>query len=96
LANLETLNTHFIHQGLPQPQRLQLLNQTAIQADELAACGCWRAPTGRKGKAMKPPTVSSSPVGGRTRQAQASQVLLAIKDTTSVSYTHAAAASMTT
>jgi hypothetical protein len=31
LANLETLNAHFIHQGLPQPQRLQLLNQTAIQ-----------------------------------------------------------------
>ncbi|MDR1709003.1 MAG: KilA-N domain-containing protein [Candidatus Accumulibacter sp.] len=31
LANLETLNAHFIHQGLQQPQRLQLLNQTAIQ-----------------------------------------------------------------
>lgn len=31
LANLETLNAHFIHQGLAQPERLKLLNQTAIQ-----------------------------------------------------------------
>jgi hypothetical protein len=31
LANLETLNAHFIHQGLSQPERLKLLNQTAIQ-----------------------------------------------------------------
>lgn len=30
LANLETLNAHFIHQGLAQPERLTLLNQTAI------------------------------------------------------------------
>jgi hypothetical protein len=30
LANLETLNAHFIHQDLAQPQRLKLLNQTAI------------------------------------------------------------------
>lgn len=30
LANLETLNAHFIHQGLPQPERLKILNQTAI------------------------------------------------------------------
>ena len=30
LANLETLNAHFIQQGLPQAERLQLLNQTAI------------------------------------------------------------------
>jgi hypothetical protein len=30
LANLETLNAHFIHQGLAQAQRLKLLNQTAI------------------------------------------------------------------
>lgn len=30
LANLETLNAHFIHQGLPQTERLALLNQTAI------------------------------------------------------------------
>ncbi|MFH1117170.1 MAG: KilA-N domain-containing protein [Pseudomonadota bacterium] len=30
LANLETLNAHFIHQGLPQSERLKLLNQTAI------------------------------------------------------------------
>lgn len=30
LANLETLNAHFIHQGLAQTQRLALLNQTAI------------------------------------------------------------------
>lgn len=30
LANLETLNAHFIQQGLPQAKRLQLLNQTAI------------------------------------------------------------------
>ena len=30
LANLETLNAHFIHQGLVQPERLTLLNQTAI------------------------------------------------------------------
>jgi len=30
LANLETLNAHFIHQGLAQTERLALLNQTAI------------------------------------------------------------------
>ncbi|HSV73112.1 MAG TPA: KilA-N domain-containing protein [Chthonomonadales bacterium] len=35
LANLETLNAHFIHQGLPQSERLQLLNQTAIQQMKL-------------------------------------------------------------
>lgn len=31
LANLETLNAHFIQQALPQSQRLELLNNTAIQ-----------------------------------------------------------------
>lgn len=31
LANLETLNAHFIQQELTQPERLQLLNNTAIQ-----------------------------------------------------------------
>lgn len=31
LANLETLNAHFIHQGLVQSERLKILNQTAIQ-----------------------------------------------------------------
>jgi len=31
LANLETLNAHFIQQNLPQSERLQLLNNTAIQ-----------------------------------------------------------------
>jgi hypothetical protein len=30
LANLATLNAHFIHQGLVQTERLTLLNQTAI------------------------------------------------------------------
>jgi hypothetical protein len=30
LANLETLNAHFIQQGFGQAERLQLLNQTAI------------------------------------------------------------------
>ena len=30
LANLETLNAHFIQQALPQSERLKLLNQTAI------------------------------------------------------------------
>ena len=30
LANLETLNAHFINQGLAQTERLALLNQTAI------------------------------------------------------------------
>lgn len=30
LANLETLNAHFIQQGLDQGERLRLLNQTAI------------------------------------------------------------------
>lgn len=30
LANLETLNAHFIQQGLDQAERLRLLNQTAI------------------------------------------------------------------
>lgn len=31
LANLENLNAHFIQEGLPQPERLTRLNQTAIQ-----------------------------------------------------------------
>jgi hypothetical protein len=31
LANLENLNAHFIKEGLPQPERLMRLNQTAIQ-----------------------------------------------------------------
>ena len=31
LANLETLNAHLIQQDLPQPERLKLLNKTAIQ-----------------------------------------------------------------
>lgn len=31
LANLETLNAHFIQQNLPQSERLKLLNNTAIQ-----------------------------------------------------------------
>lgn len=35
LANLETLNAHFIQQGLPQAQRLQTLNQTAIHQMQL-------------------------------------------------------------
>jgi hypothetical protein len=35
LANLETLNAHFIHQGLPQPERLKILNQTAIHQMKL-------------------------------------------------------------
>lgn len=35
LANLETLNAHFIHQGLPQGERLKILNQTAIHQMKL-------------------------------------------------------------
>lgn len=35
LANLESLNAHFIQQGLPQAERLKLLNQTAIQQMQL-------------------------------------------------------------
>jgi len=35
LANLETLNAHFIHQRLTQAERLALLNQTAIQQMKL-------------------------------------------------------------
>ncbi len=35
LANLESLNAHFIHKGLGQPERLTLLNQTAIQQMKL-------------------------------------------------------------
>jgi len=35
LANLETLNAHFIHQGQAQAERLTLLNQTAIQQMKL-------------------------------------------------------------
>ncbi len=31
LANLENLNAHFIQQGIKQSERLELLNQTAIQ-----------------------------------------------------------------
>ena len=35
LANLETLNAHFIHQGLAQAERLKLLNRTAIHQMKL-------------------------------------------------------------
>lgn len=35
LANLETLNAHFIHQGLPQAERLRILNKTAIHQMKL-------------------------------------------------------------
>jgi KilA-N domain len=35
LSNMETLNAHFIHQGLLQTERLTLLNQTAIQQMKL-------------------------------------------------------------
>jgi len=35
LANLETLNAHFIQQGIPQPQRLKMLNQSAIHQMKL-------------------------------------------------------------
>lgn len=35
LANLETLNTYFIDQGLAQAERLKLLNQTAIHRMKL-------------------------------------------------------------
>jgi hypothetical protein len=35
LANLETLNAHFIHQELPQAERLRILNQTAIHQMKL-------------------------------------------------------------
>ncbi len=35
LANLETLNAHFIHQGLVQSERLKILNQTAIHQMKL-------------------------------------------------------------
>ncbi len=35
LANLETLNAHFIQQGIPQPERLKMLNQTAIHQMKL-------------------------------------------------------------
>jgi hypothetical protein len=31
LANLESLNAHLIQQGIPQPERLSILNKTAIQ-----------------------------------------------------------------
>lgn len=31
LANLETMNAHFIEQGMTQPQRLKMLNETAIR-----------------------------------------------------------------
>ncbi len=35
LANLETLNAHFIQQGLPPAERLKTLNQTAIHQMQL-------------------------------------------------------------
>jgi hypothetical protein len=35
LANLETLNAHFIHQGLAQAERLKVLNETAIHQMKL-------------------------------------------------------------
>ena len=35
LANLETLNAHFIHEGFPQSERLRRLNNAAIQQMKL-------------------------------------------------------------
>ncbi|MBF0410408.1 MAG: KilA-N domain-containing protein [Candidatus Riflebacteria bacterium] len=35
LANLETLNAHFIQNSMPQPERLNILNQTAIHQMKL-------------------------------------------------------------
>ncbi|MBU0480561.1 MAG: KilA-N domain-containing protein [Proteobacteria bacterium] len=35
LANLETLNAHFIQQGMPQAERLKILNRTAIHQMKL-------------------------------------------------------------
>ena len=35
LANLENLNAHFIQQGIEQPERLRILNNTAIQQMKL-------------------------------------------------------------
>jgi len=35
LANLETLNAHFIHQALQQSERIKLLNQAAIHQMKL-------------------------------------------------------------
>jgi hypothetical protein len=35
LANLETLNAHFIHQGHAQAERLKILNQTAVHQMKL-------------------------------------------------------------
>ena len=46
LANLETLNAHFIHQGLSQPERLKILNQTAIHQMKLLLAD-------RKGKQLE-------------------------------------------
>jgi hypothetical protein len=50
LANLETLNAHFIHQGLAQAERLKVLNQTAIQQMRLllADVGVRKLEGGRK------------------------------------------------
>lgn len=39
LANLEALNAHLIQQDLDQPERLRLLNQTAIQQMRLLTTG---------------------------------------------------------
>ena len=35
LANLENLNAHFIQQGIEQPERLKILNKTAIEQMKL-------------------------------------------------------------
>ncbi len=50
LANLETLNAHFIQQGLGSAERVKLLNQTAIQQMKLllADTGVRRLEGGKK------------------------------------------------
>ncbi|MEN6395861.1 MAG: hypothetical protein ABFC78_05185 [Methanoregula sp.] len=39
LANVESMNAEFIHMGLPQPERLQRLNEIAIRQMRILTAG---------------------------------------------------------
>jgi len=39
LANIESMNAEFIHMGLPQPERLQRLNEIAIRQIQVLTAG---------------------------------------------------------
>jgi len=50
LANMEGMNTEFIHMALPQGERLKRLNQIAIRQMQVLTAGIQKALPGLKGK----------------------------------------------